>query len=35
MIVQMQALATGDYKGYGWIDHVDEDDSYPLYVDVL
>lgn len=31
----MQALATSDYRGYGWADHVDEDDSYPLYVYIL
>lgn len=27
----MQALATSDYRGYGWADNVDEEDSYPLY----
>ncbi|KAF5348252.1 hypothetical protein D9756_010521 [Leucocoprinus leucothites] len=26
----MQALATSDYRGYGWGGHVDEEDSYPF-----
>ncbi|EKM77259.1 hypothetical protein AGABI1DRAFT_77702 [Agaricus bisporus var. burnettii JB137-S8] len=26
----MQGLGTSDYRGYGWADHVDEDDTYPF-----
>lgn len=28
----MQALGTSDYRGFGWAGHIDEEDSYPLYV---